>query len=787
MSTPARRAAKNVTVEEDNADSDSDIDLPNLALRMKKNAHATPKAKPQSPPKSSPPSPKKAPKPAAKRPASTQSTQKSPSEVYKKQKRSNLATKNTGPVVRTKEILPPIKSTISNVKPTVGQECVVRFSSSQDFLGIKRETAGGWFLGNITKVKKEGRTQSVDVKFWDHQVETIALPNEDFALLYSAQTDDGIDSTKLMFEDGRLFGEFNPHRLRIGDLVFCKTQNGKYNSAYYRGRVVSVGNLVLNTAEPVCDIAYDDGDYEVNIPYTHDANVFKVVDGGNNFDWLLHLKLQYGNRVGTIHSVSEQRGVCVEFQTRKGRTVYEDHPFAMIVELLFRARKQETDTKVKTWPIFNGLSAAKSPATEKSKYGAAKEELAKRRMPSRAASSATATKRELANKAKLNNKAPAAKRKDDLESTVDAVNDSDYDSADEDLPQFNDSQSADMQEMPSRLSDAFSDALFSSDSLFGARLLHNNLPRRSIAHVIKGGSVAPKVLLAQMVRVILTGPRTDAEILYPDLEKVSTALNYIKTISTYPGGMDNLLESLPLTFIDECFTALSSPQYMQEEEDSPSTPGALERLNLSLRLQLACTELLELIFHRQLHGALRLTLDMLDSVFERAVVRDIVRQRRRSHKATFERAVSLLAKLYTCYGYEYVDILYCRGVSSLPSESVEHLQPVRDTFVLLAKKLGLFVSYLGWLYCSVDFENTITLARIIGAVVNDEIQKSVSTQMIPDEEKKMLKLKFLLQFDKHILPQLQPALADRLEVALSYNTLFAFGSKVKHTPKKRCG
>jgi hypothetical protein len=693
---------------------------------------------------------------------------KTPSASSKKKAKLTSPDKTISPKTVAKSATPlPRKSLI----PQNGMPCAYKFEKSNDFLGVERTGAGGWFPAVIDKVKKEGLMQSLDIAYWDGTLETIALPNEYFCLLYQGKDH---EKSKLFFDDGQLFGEYNPKHLYIGDLVFAFYQNGGSNGSYFRGRVASVGEIVLATPEPVCDIAYDDGEYEVNIPYTRHNNVLKAEDGRKNPEWMYHLQVKIGGKGGTVRSISNERGVSVEFQSARGRLIYEDHSFESVVVNLFEARKTETNTMAISWPIHKDVVFSQ-PRCDTPVEKTTVEVSTSKRRPIR-----SAVRKTMEKEARKKPQKTAVKRKIFIE---DAVEESDCDTVDDTISQPVDAKEKvydPLREITPRLNAAYTDALFSSDCLFVSRLLQRSLPIRDPEYLFQGNYATSQVLLARMVETIIHGPQSDAGVRYPDSDKVTCILEYIKAVIKQPNGMQYFLQALTPSFVTDCLEAIFNAQYMHEEDETCSTSGSLERLCWSLHLQIACAELLEVVLKEQLHGALKLSRPELDPVFERALVKDIVQQRR-GPKAIFERSVLALAKVFSCHYYKQVGMLSSRASANASNDEALEAHTAREQFLKLTRKAGSVASYLGWLYSSCDSEDAFALARSIGSVMNGELQRSSATNMVPEDEKKNLKLRFLLQFDRKVLPHVRPRLAEKLEVANLYDILFAFGDNVEKT------
>jgi hypothetical protein len=213
-----------------------------------------------------------------------------------------------------------------------GARVRVKYDISRDYFREEPPIpyTGDWFLGTVvTNTEKK-----VTIRFdcWEE-----AVDDSDSPYIEAVYEDESAVYTR----DGSIFCELQPRRLKLGDLVFARYQNG---CKFFRGRVARVG---LNRAgTSVCDVAYDDGEYETNIPYgdEHQGNIRKVQDD-HAADWMIGLQVRLPAfkvtdvTVYTIEAVGQGGLLVLVAHIGRGETFLQECEFETVVSKLFEQHK----------------------------------------------------------------------------------------------------------------------------------------------------------------------------------------------------------------------------------------------------------------------------------------------------------------------------------------------------------------------------------------------------------------------------------------------------------------
>jgi len=156
-----------------------------------------------------------------------------------------------------------------------------------------------------------------------------------------------VDPNFIVNDDHDFVCNANPLRLSVSDLVFCFYQNGSSKKGWFRGRIASVDNKMI-----CCDILYDDGEYETNIPIGK-RKIWLVEYGYENPYWLdgveTGLRKRYcATKTRAKLSVRKYDNVIyVEICWHGGATKYCQYD-EFVIEL-FTSLKEDTP-KTLNWP-----------------------------------------------------------------------------------------------------------------------------------------------------------------------------------------------------------------------------------------------------------------------------------------------------------------------------------------------------------------------------------------------------------------------------------------------------
>lgn len=271
-----------------------------------------------------------------------------------------------------------------NLPPFVaGDRCCILFDTVRDFFG---RSCSGWFPGTVTEIFKVdpsitsspstgGVNYNFKVTFDDNAQDTMSWPADalSFSKLrhirdtegeyyYRSVYDETGKETKSVF-----YCDLKPTTVYLGDLVMAYYQNGNKlagnSGAWFRGRIAAVHK---RSNKIFCDVAYDDGDYEEDVPLTTtskdkmgDQHVILVLERGHSETyWLEGLTVD----LPSDRWRSEKSGVLqritridrkVEILYKRGKLVnYETKPYDDVIEKVFEsARKKDVNMKICVWPF----------------------------------------------------------------------------------------------------------------------------------------------------------------------------------------------------------------------------------------------------------------------------------------------------------------------------------------------------------------------------------------------------------------------------------------------------
>jgi hypothetical protein len=274
--------------------------------------------------------------------------------------------------------------------PFVGDRCRVFFDMGSDWFGRTNDrVCSGWYPGTIAHVteKKNLNTHTNaatttgnllynvtvhKIQFddcgqgiYDYPSDALQLISHEYENVTAENNMDmDMDKNAVYTDTGAIFYLQQPETLHVGDLVFGKYQNGRQHGAWFRGRVAAVRSKRATTTSSVCDIAYDDGEYECNIPYGRGHfNVKLIEKGAEHPAWMEKLSVNVSSRrkpsvpTAVIRQAIPHQTVLLEYTTTaQGDTTTtlftEKKPYARIANLLFSAQKKlKPRESVLEWPV----------------------------------------------------------------------------------------------------------------------------------------------------------------------------------------------------------------------------------------------------------------------------------------------------------------------------------------------------------------------------------------------------------------------------------------------------
>jgi len=691
--------------------------------------------------------------------------------------------------------LPKTPETLRQALPTKPPQKGDRFrvfcDVADDVFGKSTERARGYFFCTVLSVSlmihKTGsssnhRTSSkyrLKVKFDDGVTDTVEYPcSEDGAIgqverLVPPTTDQDQShqesSSILMGEiSGDFAADMNPARLDVGDLVLCQSQN---RDKRYRGRIAYV-----SADRDVCDIAYDDGEYEMEIP-TNQGKITLLQDGRSFLHWMeglpLKFPIQRSRRKAQVtirlspDSNDDDETICLVHSN--GTT--EQQPFERVVAELFAGVKSKCTTKL-TWP---DIQAADSSCLS----------------PSRS-QTARYTPRSAAKSSRGKHRASNACRPEHFVSDPWMQDDFDEDDDDD-----NDEQTTAIQprEISNSIRNSFWKAMNSSEGHFGADLLfqmtnmHNQIPN--------------KELCGDLVELLWRGP-CHRNTYFPDAIRMELVTNYFCSLRTTPGMAARLAESLSQSFVSDFLEQVRTPAtiYCAEGDESRTTSAALQRTGQTLSVKNSGAALLCFLLQSQMNGYSQFgkhasgTIHSKQQMDEfkatlhgRALTRDIFEIVGTSNalKMAVKATVSLLAHYghYLTSGFCFPSTAPTSSTMSKADKIPPHATSMDRAFVAseirkLLKVMGRICGYLAWLN-SIEqgkslYETKYAICDAIESVLDDvkfdpslflsggskQKQKELETFW------KEMKLQFTLSLDKRISGQLGFQVAELLGLPTTY-------------------
>ncbi|KAL7560957.1 hypothetical protein ACA910_022444 [Epithemia clementina (nom. ined.)] len=234
-----------------------------------------------------------------------------------------------------------------------------------------------WFPATIEKVtwNPAHDEANIQVRFFDESTTTVVyqlpLPQEqpiqsnenDFEMLVPVTG--SLTSFKTIWSDD-VFFDRDPSKAQAGDKVQAFSHNGPKGTsgAWYTGRIAHVRSGT--TIGTVCDILYNNGNYETNIPLSTQY-VHLLQKGWNRPDWLLHLPVpvrqtrqKRSANLGVVQKVTARGPVQVaETNPKTKQKTMKSMAYMTVVQLVMNSAVQNVPReKVHKWLRFGSRASS---------------------------------------------------------------------------------------------------------------------------------------------------------------------------------------------------------------------------------------------------------------------------------------------------------------------------------------------------------------------------------------------------------------------------------------------
>jgi hypothetical protein len=265
-----------------------------------------------------------------------------------------------------------------NIAKALGARCTIHLNQDKDFFGGNRNLSG-WYPATIERICKSHKT--LTARLDDNSQEEKVL-FKDVRMLRRGTTD--ADRSIFYWNvDGeeRIFSDQRPVVLYPGDLVQACFRNGHFPlnpGAWYRGRVAAIHKSAQGSTSTLANIAYDDDDLEMDVPYDASVgNITLLERGFDNPSWLDGLtapspcKKWKTCQTGLIQRTEPNQPVQIRYSVN-GNDVIEKRSYGVVVKALFASEIDQGQKRVCHWLVpQRGIDVASdvlpSPKKEKSK------------------------------------------------------------------------------------------------------------------------------------------------------------------------------------------------------------------------------------------------------------------------------------------------------------------------------------------------------------------------------------------------------------------------------------
>ena len=607
--------------------------------------------------------------------------------------------------------------------------------------------------------------------------------------------------------------------------------------AWYRGRICATGtitNYYINDGRHAvcsCDIAYDDGDYECVVPFGKEypaGNYVTLLEKSvDNPAWMVGLTVQLPSRkkipYGVIQHAEKGKPVLIEYTDQtNGRKSLEKKSYRCVVAAFFQG-VEGLATRVHQWPYKALLDSTKSnvvgvgaaaadggggkentmitktnsrrdvkgakkrPLGEQSKSSKRSnhdsDNRAAAKKPKKAASASQPKPRasqgsNMKQQPKSSKPPPGRrptvrgrKRGDDKEVfAVDVQGGSGSDPNQQDPHSAVPDTFGSVEHMPDSLSDSLVQALKSPDAFLGENLLsfmvnfHHQIP--------------PSQDLKALVDILLYGPQTSRGI-FPDCRRLQLAQQYFTMLVRQKCGLARVIaESLDRDYWQRVLEQMKAPYYTLEGdgEKTSITAMAVQRIALTLHARACCMESFQVLLHQELWGCLvGPQLHDEKEYRNRPIVHAIL-----SHSRGVKEALETATKTFvqTCIQYGHFAV---GDLSNIPGISMNIASFAARQTDRLLKAMGKTVSYLVVLYGKETHEDMVSIAYLVGHIAQREFDEAdfdhlsdLAAEHPDDDLTPRIKLRFVLNLDQQLVPELYPKLADSLHVAKQFNAIFDY-------------
>lgn len=269
--------------------------------------------------------------------------------------------------------------TVNSNGTVVGPRCVVYFKKGPCFFqrkGKKVKSGRGYYLGNIVEYKEMDVLAVLfdDLEEFDFtSIEVLLVePSAVYPtlLVWSNPSNTTIDRDAHLASDNRntVFATCDPFNVEFGDCFNVEPGDvvlAKYDKErWFRGRVASVGpsEEEKSMGQFTCDIAYDDGEFQRDVPIKD--NIVLMKKGADDPTWLAGLSISLGptrgstSTIGKIsNTVEKGKDITVTFDV-DGKTTTKEFSYVCIVSNLFYNVGMHPDRNSRLWSDDQVLPAA---------------------------------------------------------------------------------------------------------------------------------------------------------------------------------------------------------------------------------------------------------------------------------------------------------------------------------------------------------------------------------------------------------------------------------------------
>jgi hypothetical protein len=602
-----------------------------------------------------------------------------------------------------KKISKRLKPKASQV-PKVDDRVRIYYEDLRDFWG-ERKQAAGWFFGTVTELKKKGSGHTLKIHTDDLEAgETLSMEWR------------GEEKIELLEEVGDLvvvsgtdtIASWPATHAELGDLVVAPYRHEeRLKGCWFRGRVAQL-------RKDSCDIAYDDGEYEVGIP----KKLVRIIEKSrDNPQWLETLTAE-GSSMGSskILSVDKTTG-----EVKLGRGKMEDYD--KVVELLCatlkeRATKEKRLPDTTESPMSTGAfsPATLGPDSQATKPWASYETSPVLVAPPREIWKSSCTALEDEN-------GPWRKP----------------------LPKDPIREVKKYQEIHPSVWSTFWAALNSAEPHFGSTML---TMMTSAHHEVPG-----ERMCKNLVDLLTYGPKAGDDS-FPDCNRITLAKDYLNLVLQQKGMARNMSEAVGSTYWKDCLESLSTLTYCAEEDESRTSEAAQLRIGQSLHLQACSTEVLESLLQGMRQDG--------DNYRSLPIFRDMIRD---GISPAIKMAINVMVDIWVRHGH------YLVFMEIEDDEASEALLLTTAVTERLVQNMGRVVSIMLWLWAKEEDQSVVIKSS--GFQIRDAVDRHIQQAPRPADKKhwQKIKLNMILSLEEDLVPKLRSNLAGLLGVSKMFKTV----------------